>query len=195
MIGEETRTIDLDDFDPSFKYEVSREIGGQNIKLCFNCGICTVSCPVRKIDDTYNPRRIIRMILYGMKNELLSDETIWKCAHCLSCLERCPQDVKFAEVIEALRVLAVKEMEKGTIKINGPQFKFDSTFKDSIQSNGRVFEAGLLSKYMFRRRDLGFIKSFFTLGLKMFRKGKISLFPDKIKAINEIKLLFENSSE
>ncbi len=195
MVVEGTQALDLEEFDPSFKYVVSNEIGGQNIKLCFNCGICTVSCPMRKIDDTFNPRRIIRMILYGMKNEILSDETIWKCAHCLSCLERCPQDVKFAEVIEALRILAVKEAKKGNIKIKGPQIKFDSTFKDSIKSHGRVFEAGLLSKYMFKKRDLGFIMSFLSLGLKMFLKRKISLFPEKIKALDEIQLLFKNSSD
>ena len=89
----------------------------------------------------------------------------------------------------------MKEAEKGNIKIKGPQFKFDSTFKDSIESHGRVFEAGLLSKYMFKKKDLGFIMSFSSLGLKMFRKGKISLFPDKIKALDELQLLFKESSE
>jgi len=195
MVNGEARTIDLEELDPSFKYEVSKEIGGQNIKLCFNCGICTVSCPVRRVDDTYNPRRIIRMVLYGMKKEILSSEIIWKCAHCLTCLERCPQDVRFAEVIEALRILAVKEAEKGNIKIKGPQFRFDSIFKDSIESHGRVFEAGLLSKYMLKRKDLGFMLSFASLGLKMFRKRKVSLFPHKIKALDELQHIFKDSSQ
>lgn len=195
MVNESTSTLDFQGLDPNFKYEVSNEIGGQNIKLCFNCGICTVSCPVRRIDDSFNPRRLIRMVLYGMKKEVLSGETIWKCAHCLSCLERCPQDVKFAEVIEALRILAVKEAEKGNIKLKGPQFKFDSTFKNSIESYGRVFETGLLTKYMLKKKDLGFIMSFSSLGLKMFRKGKISLFPEKIKALDEVRLLFKETSE
>ncbi len=195
MINENARTIDFEELDPSFKNEVSKEIGGQNIKLCFNCGICTVSCPVRRVDDTYNPRRIIRMILYGMKEEILSSETIWKCAHCLTCLERCPQDVRFAEVIEALRLLAVREAEKGKIQIKGPQFRFDSLFKDSIESYGRVFEAGLLSKYMLKRKDIGFMMSFSTLGLKMFRKGKVGLFPHKIKDRAELKRVFKESSQ
>ncbi len=189
----EVTTVDFEDLDPNFKYEVSKEIGGQNIKLCFNCGICTVSCPVRRIDDTYNPRRIIRMVLYGMKKEILSSETIWKCAHCLTCLERCPQDVRFAEVIEALRILAVREAEKGNLEIKGPQFSFDSIFKDSIESYGRVFEAGLLSKYMLKRRAFGLLMSFSVLGLKMLRKGKINLTPHKIKALDELQRTFKES--
>lgn len=194
MNDEDSRVIDFEKLDPNFKYEVSQEIGGQNIKLCFNCGICTVSCPVRRIDESYNPRRIVRMVLYGMKKEILSSETIWKCAHCLTCLERCPQDVKFAEVIEALRLMAVKEAEKGNIKIKGPQFHFDTAFKDSVESYGRVFEAGLLSKYMLKKKDVRFAMSFSMIGLKMFWKGKISLFPHKIKELAEFRRVFKESS-
>ncbi len=193
--GKTTPIIDLDKLDANFKYEVAEEIGGQNIKLCFGCGVCTVSCPVRKIDDSYNPRKIIRMILYGMKEEILSSETIWKCAHCLTCLERCPQDVKFAEVITALKILAVREASKGNLKIKGPQFKFDSMFTGSIESYGRVFETGLLSKYLLKRKDIGLIMSYSTLGLKMLRKGKISMFPSKIKGIDEVKGLFHQTKE
>lgn len=194
MVSEEIKALDLEEIDPSFKYEVSKEAGGENIKLCFNCGICTVSCPIRRVDETYNPRKIIRMILYGMKKEVLSSEIIWKCAHCLTCVERCPQDVKFAEVIKALRILALKEAEKGNIKIKGPQFQFDSTFKDVIKDYGRIFEAGLFLKYLLRRRALGLTVSLSLLGLKMFRKGKVSMFPHKIEALDDIKHLF-NSSE
>lgn len=194
MVDEKLEAIDFEALDPNFKYEVSKEIGGQNIKLCFNCGICTVSCPVRRIDDSYNPRRIIRMVLYGMKKEILSSETIWKCVHCLTCLERCPQDVKFAEVIEALRILAVKEAAKGNIKLKGPQFHFDSLFKDSIERHGRVFEAELLTKFLLKKKDVGFMMSFSSLGLKMFRRGKLTLFPNKVKELDEFQRFFKESS-
>jgi len=102
--------------------------------------------------------------------------------------------VKFAEVVEALRILAVKEAEKGNIKIKGPQFRFNSLFKESIENYGRVFEAELLSKYMLNKKDLGLIMSFSLLGLKMFRKGKISLFPNKIKALDELQRIFKDLS-
>jgi heterodisulfide reductase subunit C len=187
--------IDFKNLDPNFKSEVSKAIGGQNIKLCFNCGICTVSCPVRRVDDTYNPRTIIRMVLYGMREEILSSESIWKCAHCLLCLERCPQDVKFAEIIKTLRILAFEEAKKGNIKIKGPQIQFDKIFTEIIKNNGRMFETGLLSKYMFKRKDLRFLLSYSTIGLKMFKKGKINLTPHKIKELKELKRIFVESVE
>jgi len=94
---------------PRFKYEVTHEAGGENIKLCFACGICTASCPIREVDENYNPRRIIRMVLLGMKERVLSNEFIWFCSSCYACSERCPQGVRFTEVMNALKNLAVKQ--------------------------------------------------------------------------------------
>lgn len=191
-MGEE-QTIDFGDLDSNFKYEVSEQPGGENVKQCFHCGICAVSCPVRRIDDDYNPRKIIRMILYGMKKELLSSETIWKCVHCHMCYERCPQDVKFAEVVEALKILAVREFEKGNIKIKGTKFAFDSIFADSIRHYGRVFETALIMRYMLKKKDVRFMLSYLPLGLKMARKRKLALFPKKVKDLKEIERLFNET--
>lgn len=94
---------------PRFKYEIAKEFGGENLKLCFACGICTASCPIREIDEKYNPRRIIRMVLLGMKQRVLNSDFIWLCSSCYACTERCPQGVRFTEVMNAIKNLAVKE--------------------------------------------------------------------------------------
>ena len=95
--------------DPKFKYEVSKLPGGQNIKRCFQCGTCNVGCPVREIEEKYNPRKIIRMTVLGMRERVLSSDFIWLCSACYTCQERCPQDVRIPEVMNALKNLAVKE--------------------------------------------------------------------------------------
>lgn len=94
---------------PRFKYDVAAEPGGENIKLCFACGICTASCPIREVDDRYNPRRIIRMVLLGMRDRVLKSDFIWLCSSCYACTERCPQGVRFTDVMTAIKNLAVKE--------------------------------------------------------------------------------------
>jgi heterodisulfide reductase subunit C len=99
----------LNELDHTFKYRVSEEPGGENIKLCFACGLCTAGCPVSEIDEAYNPRKIIRMILLGMKERVLSSDLIWLCAQCYTCQAHCPQQVNFADVMKALRAMAVRE--------------------------------------------------------------------------------------
>ncbi len=101
--------ISTNDLDPNFKYEVAEQPGGENIKVCFSCGICTAGCPVSEIDPRYNPRKIIRMIILGMREEVLSSDLIWLCSLCYTCYARCPQNVKFTEVMSALRNMAVRE--------------------------------------------------------------------------------------
>jgi heterodisulfide reductase subunit C len=98
-----------DEFDPEFKYELSEEPGGENIKVCFACGVCTASCPVAEVKEEFNPRKIIHMILLGMKDKVLSSDLLWFCETCYTCSFYCPQDVKFANVMSALRNIAVRE--------------------------------------------------------------------------------------
>ena len=102
-------TIVLNEQDTKFKYDVAEEPGGENIKLCFACGLCTASCPVADIDPEYNPRRIIRMVILGMRKEVLSSNFPWLCTQCYTCQAHCPQNVKFSDVMKALRNMAVRE--------------------------------------------------------------------------------------
>lgn len=94
---------------PRFRQEIAAEPGGENIKLCFACGICTASCPIREIDEAYNPRKIIRMIILGMKDRVLRSDFIWYCSTCYACTDRCPQGVRFTDVMTAVKNVAVKE--------------------------------------------------------------------------------------
>ncbi|MBN1676001.1 MAG: 4Fe-4S dicluster domain-containing protein [Kiritimatiellae bacterium] len=101
--------IDGKDLDPRFKYDVAAHAGGENLKLCFACGTCTAGCPVSEIDPEFNPRLIIRQVLLGMRKEVLSSPVLWRCVQCYSCTAKCPQNVKFREIVRALREMAVEE--------------------------------------------------------------------------------------
>ncbi len=100
--------IVVTDLDPNFKYEVAELPGGENLRYCFTCGTCTASCPIREVNEIFNPRKIIRMIVLGMKERVLKSEFMWLCTGCYSCQERCPQDVKITDLMNALKNYAVK---------------------------------------------------------------------------------------
>jgi len=101
--------IEAQNLDPQFKYDVAAHPGGDNIKLCFACGTCTAGCPVSAVDPEYNPRKIIRQVLLGMRKEVLCSPVIWRCVQCYSCSAKCPQNVKFRDVMKALREMAAAE--------------------------------------------------------------------------------------
>jgi glycolate oxidase iron-sulfur subunit len=103
-------TILPEELDARFKYDVAALPGGENIKRCFACGACSGGCLIGEmLPPDFDPRKIIRMVMFGMKDKVLSSPAIWLCLLCHNCSFHCTQDVKFSEVIGALRYMAVKE--------------------------------------------------------------------------------------
>ncbi|MHB1293413.1 MAG: 4Fe-4S dicluster domain-containing protein [Anaerolineae bacterium] len=96
-------------YDPNFKYDVAAQPGGEQIKACYSCGTCTAGCPVTEVDERYSPRKIIRQVLLGQREAVLSNELLWYCETCYACSAYCPQNVKFGDVMRALREMAVAE--------------------------------------------------------------------------------------
>jgi heterodisulfide reductase subunit C len=79
----------------------------QHAKLCFQCGVCMGSCPVARVNKKFQPRRIIRELIFEKWDVVLRDESIWLCAQCHLCSENCSQGVSFSELVIDLRNLAV----------------------------------------------------------------------------------------
>ncbi|MFQ6063231.1 MAG: 4Fe-4S dicluster domain-containing protein [Methanosarcinales archaeon] len=186
-------TIYAKNLDPNFKYELSRELGGENLEYCFNCTGCSCGCPVAEVDPTFQPRKLIRMAILGMKEELLNSEAFWKCVSCYTCFARCPQDVRITEVLYALKNIAVREAAKGNIKIKTTKPIFDKLFLDSIKNNGRVEDAMVMAKFLYKTKGFKGLLDLKDLGLEMFKKGKISILPKKIKGKKQIKNIFKRA--
>jgi heterodisulfide reductase subunit C len=106
--NKERTTIPSSRLDFEFKYEIAREPGGEHILKCFACGTCAAGCPVHAVEAKYNPRQIIRKILLGLKEDVLNNSFIWLCSTCYSCQERCPQDVRIADLMTAVKNYAAK---------------------------------------------------------------------------------------
>ena len=67
-----------------------------------------MSCPIREVNETFNPRRLIRMCLLGMKEEVLQSDFVWLCSNCYACQERCPQGIHIAELMSVLKNMAYR---------------------------------------------------------------------------------------
>ena len=123
-------SINMENADPDFKYELMKQPGGENIMACFTCRTCTASCPINRVSESFNPLRIIRMALYGLKRQILGSDFIWLCSSCYACQERCPQGVSITEFMTLLRNMAVKEG-------NAP--KGIKAQMDLLKTHGRIY--------------------------------------------------------
>ena len=57
----------------------------------------------------FSPSQIIRQVLYGQRAALLGSPALWYCARCARCSFQCPQDVRFLDIIQGLRNLALRD--------------------------------------------------------------------------------------
>jgi len=85
--------------------ELSKEIDGKTINYCLSCGMCTGGCPSARLNEKYNPRRILHRAVIEGKLE----DDIWLCTNCYTCQERCPTHTKVADLISFMRRIYVKE--------------------------------------------------------------------------------------
>ncbi|MGD2295177.1 MAG: 4Fe-4S dicluster domain-containing protein [Candidatus Aminicenantes bacterium] len=87
-----------------------QELSGQNLLACYQCGKCSAGCPAVSQMDIL-PNQIIRLAQLGFKDELLESRSIWICESCFMCNARCPKGINIAEVIEALRLVLLRNRE------------------------------------------------------------------------------------
>jgi len=102
-------SIPLSELGPGFKTEVMRHKEAKGLNACFSCGTCTAGCPVHEIFSEYSPLKLAKMIKLGLRKEVLSSPFIWYCVTCHNCEHRCPQNVKFFNILTVLKNMAAKE--------------------------------------------------------------------------------------
>lgn len=93
--------------DKSF-VDLVAEYGGEGVKMCFQCGTCTASCPSGR-NTAYRTRKTMRAAQMGFRDIAFSGDDLWQCTTCYTCQERCPRDVPIVDVVVAMRNIAVAE--------------------------------------------------------------------------------------
>lgn len=85
--------------------DIIKEEGGEILKLCYQCGICTASCPWNLV-RSFIVRRIMHQGQLGLID--FEDEEVWLCATCGACVQQCPRSVEIIDIMRALRRVVVE---------------------------------------------------------------------------------------
>ncbi|MDH7578237.1 MAG: 4Fe-4S dicluster domain-containing protein [Bacillota bacterium] len=168
-----------------FQHEIE-EKSKQNLDRCLGCGACTGGCPNVDFFD-YSPREIIAMIKLGDKKKVLESETIWYCLGCYLCEERCPGRISIPRVMDSCREMSLVE---GYEAARENIVLFHKLFLTQVARYGRSPETLLALLFNFKTKD--YLRDA-DLGRRMFLKGKMKLFPERVRNREEIRSLFKEA--
>ena len=98
----------------NLKDEILR-ISGVNPKKCMRCGKCSGTCP--SYDEMeYHPHQFVYMVENGEIAPLMESTSLYRCLTCFACVERCPRQVEPAKLIEAVRLMVIRQPGQNHLK-------------------------------------------------------------------------------
>ncbi|MFH1572610.1 MAG: (Fe-S)-binding protein [Acidobacteriota bacterium] len=74
-----------------------------NAWACYDCGKCTATCPLSRAGDSYSPRRHVLAANLGDEGAVSGDSSLYNCLTCALCDQRCPAQVDYIHLVQALR--------------------------------------------------------------------------------------------
>jgi heterodisulfide reductase subunit C len=151
-----------------FIQEISSMPGGEKINLCIQCGTCSASCPnANKMDFT--PRAIIAMARAGMREEVLSSNSMWLCLSCYMCTVRCPRGIVPTYIMHALEHLAMRH-HLSTKRTRTPILY--RVFSDTVYNVGMIPRFGCMSRFYLHVNPFGALKAI-PVALGLLRHGRL----------------------
>ncbi len=162
--------------------------GGEKLRDCIQCGTCGGSCP-NGVEMDARPRNIFSMISAGLREDVLSSNTPWLCVSCYLCTSRCPQEIPITDLMYTLKNMSYRQ---GYTSEDAPQLA--RTFAGLIRKYGRSFEFGLASRYYLSQKPVSLLKMG-PLGMLMFKRGRMSLLPKRIRNIEQLNAILDRAQE
>jgi heterodisulfide reductase subunit C len=170
--------------------EVSaRTAGVSRLEMCIQCGTCGGSCP-SSADMDHTPRQLFAMLRAGMREDALKSNTPWICVSCYHCVVRCPQNVHIADVMYTLKGMAIE----AKLYQDSTAPDFSQTFVDMVEEYGRGFEFGLATRHYLKHFPLR-LPSMAPMGLGLLSKRRMSITPERIKGIKQLKAILKRAKE
>lgn len=105
--------------------EEIKELGGEELLECIQCAKCAAACPMVLAGFPFFNKKIVHMVLLGLREELLNDSSIWACQSCNRCTEVCPREVNPFEIVQAMRRVAIREFALPTLSVEGIKSLYD----------------------------------------------------------------------
>ena len=97
---------------------------GVNPRKCMRCGKCSGTCPVYD-EMEYHPHQFVYMVEQGDIEALMRSKSIYQCLSCFACVDRCPRGVEPAKLVEAVRLMVIRQQGMNHLKPDDLPGKLD----------------------------------------------------------------------
>ena len=87
-----------------------KRISGVNTRKCMKCGKCSGTCPSYDFME-YHPHQFVSMVENGQIEVLMESDSIYRCLSCMACVERCPRGVEPGKLVEAVRLMKIRQQD------------------------------------------------------------------------------------
>jgi len=107
-----------------------RRIGGLGPEVadrCFTCGTCSGGCPATGLvpmegtEGTWDIRKVVRAIVFGMEQEVIDSKFPWVCTMCGRCQYACPMGIDLLRTLWACRALRDRDKVPTPMTINSKE--------------------------------------------------------------------------
>jgi len=88
-----------------------------NLNNCFTCGTCTNGCPITGDPNMkgWDTRKVIRMLAFGMLDEVVDSKFPWLCTGCGRCAYACPMGIDIVGIMAHMKSLRPRDQVPGIL--------------------------------------------------------------------------------
>ena len=117
---------------------------------CYQCVRCSGVCQLSKV-QTFEPSRIIQMILEGFENKVIESGILLDCLTCNACLQNCPEGINFADIVRMAKYKKVSEdcLIPSFIEI-ATNIQDNTEEKDGVTLNLRSIKSAVINDIIFK---------------------------------------------
>lgn len=96
---------------------VKEKLSGFDYSLCFTCGTCSSGCPITGTPgmEGWDTRRVIRMLTYGLVDEVVDSKFPWLCTGCGRCAAACPMAIDIPYIMGFMKHLRPRDEVPGIL--------------------------------------------------------------------------------
>ncbi len=94
--------IKLSEQKGEFRKKVEDLLPEGNLDLCLTCGTCSAGCPATGLENM-DARKFLRMVMYGMDEEVTTTPWVWMCTMCQRCIYACPMRIDIPGLVYQAR--------------------------------------------------------------------------------------------